>query len=150
MSSNINQVGNVKGSTLKKWTRVLGPGLITAALVFGPGSLTITSRLGALYGHELFWIIVMSIFFMIFYTEMAVRIGLSTNISSLNVIKNKWGKTISIVMGLGIFTITASFQAGNTIGASLAFAELFGTSTWPWVIFFVSLAMVLLFFKVFL
>jgi manganese transport protein len=149
MNVNIDPPKSDTGFSLKKWTKVLGPGLITAALVFGPGSLTITSRLGALYGHQLFWIIVMSIFFMIFYTEMAVRIGLSTKISSLNVIKNKWGKSISIVMGLGIFTITASFQAGNTIGASLAFAELFGTSTWPWVIFFVSLAMMLLFFKSF-
>ncbi len=49
-------------SNIKRWFNAFGPGLITAALVFGPGSLTITSKLGALYGHKLFWIIAMSIF----------------------------------------------------------------------------------------
>lgn len=149
MNENNNQQDNDTISPLKKWAKVLGPGLITAALVFGPGSLTITSRLGAIYGHQLFWIIIMAIFFMIFYAEMAVRIGLGTNLSSLTVIKNKWGKCASIVIGIGIFIITSSFQAGNTIGASLAFAELFGTDTWPWVMFFVSIAIGLLFFKSF-
>ncbi len=136
-------------SNIKRWFNAFGPGLITAALVFGPGSLTITSKLGALYGHKLFWIIAMSIFFMIVFTEMAVRLGVNTRMSLLGVIKEKWGKGVSVIIGIAIFVIAASFQAGNTIGASLAFAELFHTPTWPWVLVFVVLAIVLLFFRSF-
>ncbi len=136
-------------SSLKKWFNILGPGLITAALVFGPGSLTVTSKLGALYGFDLFWVIIMSIFFMIIFTGMAVRLGVNTKMSLLSVIKEKWGKVVSVIIGIAIFVIAASFQAGNTIGASLAFSEMFLTPTWPWVLAFVSLAIALLFFRSF-
>ena len=80
---------------------------------------------------------------------MGVRIGISSNDSFLTIIKNKWGKPISITAGIGIFMITASFQAGNTIGASLAFAELFNTSVFPWIIILTSAAIFLLFFRSF-
>ena len=52
-------------------------------------------------------------------------------------------------MGLGIFLITTSFQAGNTIGAALAFSELSATSTVPWVLIFTTLGIALLFARSF-
>lgn len=134
---------------VKKWLSSLGPGIITAALVFGPGSLTITSKLGAMFGYSLLWAIVVAIFFMVIFTEMGARIGIVTNTSLLTIIRNKWGKTVSIILGIGIFLITASFQAGNTIGASLAFAELFHTAVEPWIIVFTLMAMSLLFIRSF-
>ena len=78
-------------SPLKKWMSYLGPGIITAALVFGPGSLTITSKLGALFGYQLLWLIFVAIFFMLIFTEMGARVGMATNTSLLTIIKNKWG-----------------------------------------------------------
>ena len=134
---------------IKKWLSYLGPGIITAALVFGPGSLTITSKLGALFGYQLLWLIFVAIFFMIIFTEMSARIGMTTQVSLLTIIKDKWGKAASVVIGIGIFLITASFQAGNTIGASLAFAELFRTDVVPWIFVFTSIAIMLLFFRSF-
>lgn len=139
---------STRGST-KKWLSSLGPGIITAALVFGPGSLTITSKLGALFGYRLLWVIIVAIFFMVIFTEMGARVGITTNASLLTIIKNKWSKAASITIGIGIFLITASFQAGNTIGASLAFAELFDHAIEPWIIVFTLLAIFLLFFRSF-
>ncbi|CAN5187873.1 divalent metal cation transporter [soil metagenome] len=136
-------------STLRDLISSLGPGIITAALVFGPGSLTITSRLGALYGYQLLWVLVISTFFMIVFTGMAARIGMVTNQSLLSTIKIKWGKAASVLTGLGVFLVTASFQAGNSIGAGLAFAELFQTSTTIWIIVFTLGGISLLFFKSF-
>lgn len=134
---------------MKQFFRYLGPGIITAALVFGPGSLTITSKLGSLYAYNHIWVIVSAIFFMVIFTEMGARIGIATESSLLSIIKDKWGKAASIVLGLGIFAITASFQAGNTVGASLALAELFHTNVEPWVIAFTLTAISLLFFRSF-
>lgn len=133
----------------KKWLSTLGPGIITAALVFGPGSLTITSKMGALFGYQLLWVIIVAIFFMVIFTEMGARVGITSNASLLTMIKNKWSKAASITIGIAVFLITASFQAGNTIGASLAFAELFDHAVEPWVIIFTLLAMFLLFFRSF-
>lgn len=136
-------------TSAKKGLASLGPGIITAALVFGPGSLTITSKMGAMFGFSMLWVIALSVFFMMSYTEMGARIGIVSNNTLLTDIRNRWGKIMAIIIGLGIFLITSSFQAGNTIGAGLAFAELFGTSTVPWVLFFTALGISLLFFKSF-
>lgn len=134
---------------MKNWWKSLGPGLITAALVFGPGSLTITSKLGAVYGFQLLWVIVVSTVLMVVFTSMGARIGISTSYSILELFLRKWGKLASLVAGFGIFFVTASFQAGNTVGAGMALSESTGSPMWPWVIFISLLAIALLFFKSF-
>ena len=134
---------------MKHFFRYVGPGIITAALVFGPGSLTITSKLGSLYAYHHVWVIVVAIFFMVIFTEMGARVGIATESSLLSIIREKWGRAASVLLGIGIFAITASFQAGNTVGASLAFAELFHTGTTPWIIAFALIAISLLFFRSF-
>ena len=134
---------------VRSFFRYLGPGIITAALVFGPGSLTIASKLGSLYAYRHVWVIVVAIGFMMIYTEMGARIGMATESSLLSVIREKWGRPASMLLGIGIFAITASFQAGNTVGASLAFAELFRTDTVPWIIAFTLAGISLLFFRSF-
>src|SRR5690606_21775821 len=132
-----------------KWWRSLGPGIITAALVFGPGSLTLTSKMGSLYGYDLLWVLVVSTVLMISFTGMGARIGIATQQSLLQTFKNQWGKWASILTGLGIFFVCASFQAGNTIGAGLSFAESFNSPTIPWILFISLSAISLLFFKSF-
>ncbi|MEX2512042.1 MAG: Nramp family divalent metal transporter [Cyclobacteriaceae bacterium] len=129
----------------KKWWKSLGPGIIIAALVFGPGSLTVTSKLGAVYGFDLLWVLVITTFLMIVFTGMGARIGIATDQSLLETFRKKWGNWAALLTGLGIFLVTASFQAGNTIGAGLAFAESFGTSTVPWILF-ISIAAISLVF----
>src|SRR5690606_30026286 len=133
----------------RKWLRSLGPGIITAALVFGPGSLTLTSKLGSLYGYDLLWVLVVSTILMMSFTSMGARIGLATNQSLLQTFKAKWGRWASILAGLGIFFVCASFQAGNSIGAGLSFAETFKADSSPWIATISLLAIALLFFKSF-
>src|SRR5690606_27863810 len=82
-------------------------------------------------------------------TSMGARIGLATNQSLLQTFKAKWGSWASILAGLGIFLVCASFQAGNSIGAGLSFAETFGTASSPWIVVISLLAIALLFFKSF-
>jgi Mn2+/Fe2+ NRAMP family transporter len=134
---------------LKSIFKKIGPGIITAALVFGPGSLTINTKLGAEFGFSLLWVIVLAVIFMIAYTNTSARIGISSSVSLMQLVKNQWGKSVAILLGLGIFLITASFQAGNSIGAGLAFAELTKTTTIPWILFFSATALIMLFFRSF-
>ena len=138
-----------KKTSLFNFLRYLGPGMITAALVFGPGSLTISSKLGAGFQYQLLWVVLLATFFMTVFTFMGARIGISLNNSLVAVIREKYGKGISLVLGIGVFLVTASFQSGNSIGAGLAFAELFHTSTVPWIILLSLLAISLLFLKSF-
>lgn len=133
----------------KKRLKGLGPGLITAALIFGPGSLTVTTKLGAAFGNQLLWVILTSLLFMLGYTKLSTSIGLRLDDSLIKEVRVRFGKIASILLALGIFAITASFQAGNSIGAGISFAELLSTSPVPWIIAVSIFAIVLLFFRSF-
>jgi manganese transport protein len=132
-----------------RWLKSLGPGMITAALVFGPSKLTITSKIGAVYGYSLLWVVIIAIVFMAVFTAMSTRIGVATNQSLLASVKQKWGKPASVAMGLGVFLVTTSFQAGNSVGVGIAVGELYHTSPVPWIIFFNAVGISLLFFRSF-
>ncbi|MFA4869617.1 MAG: Nramp family divalent metal transporter [Pedobacter sp.] len=134
---------------LKKGLLSLGPGIITAALVFGPSKMTITSKLGADYGYSLLWIVIVAIFFMNIFTMMGARIGVATRQSLLTSIRQKWGNTAAVAIGMGIFLVATSFQAGNSVGVGIAVAEASGTSATLWIIVFNLLGISLLFFRAF-
>lgn len=132
---------------ISSWLRSLGPGLIIAALVFGPSKMTITSKLGANYGFALLWIIVIAIFFMVIFTTMSARIGYATQQSLLSTITARWGRPAGIIAGIGIFLVCTSFQAGNSVGVGVALAELTHTTVTPWIIAFNIIGISLLFFR---
>jgi manganese transport protein len=134
-------------NSLKKWLVSLGPGIVTAAIVFGPSKITITSKMGAMYSYNLLWVVVVAIFFMIVFTSIGSRIGLATDESVLNTIRRQYGKWISGLMGIGVFLVTTSFQAGNSIGIGISLSEATGTSATPWIILFNVISVGLLFFR---
>ena len=134
---------------IRRWLKSLGPGLITAALVFGPGSLTITSKLGAVYAQHLLWVILLATLLMLTFTGMGARIGLASDLSLITLFRNKWGKAASWLAGCSIFFVTASFQAGNTVGAGLALSESLGQTNGLWIVIISLMAISLLFFKSF-
>ncbi len=135
--------------SLKSFLQKLGPGFITAALVFGPGSLTINTKLGASYGYNLLWVIVLAIVLMMAFTTMSIKIGLFGNQSFIERVRTELGKPLAIIVGLGVFLVTASFQAGNTVGVGVAFSEIFNSSLNLWVSLFSIGAILLLFFRSF-
>ena len=131
------------------WLSVLGPGIITAALVFGPSKMTITSKMGGEFSYSLIWVIVLSIFFMLVFTNMSARIGQHNSESLLTLIKKKTGKWGGILIGVGIFLVATSFQAGNSTGLGIAIGEATGTDAKIWIVLFNLLGVLLLFFHSF-
>lgn len=127
----------------------LGPALITSALVLGPGSVTLSSKIGAIYGTQLVWTIVLAIILMMVYTEMSTRIGLAAKHSFIQTIKKKWGLFAGILIGVGAFLVTASFQAGNAIGTGIAISAVTDMDPTIWIIIFTLLSIGLLFAKQF-
>lgn len=128
---------------------LLGPGFITAALVLGPGSLAVASKIGANYEFRLLWVIPLCILFMAAFTITSTRIGLYSEKTLIQEIRIKYGNLVCLIIGIGLFIVAASFQAGNSIGAGMVFGEMFQTSSVPWVIGFSLLAIGLLFFETF-
>lgn len=143
----MENIKSKKGSFFKNWLSILGPGIITAALVFGPSKMTITSKMGTDYGLSLLWVVAIAIFFMMVFTDMGTRIGIARNETLLTLIRNKFGKVAAIVIGLGIFLVVTSFQSGNATGVSIAIAEGTGTDPKLWIVVFNVIGILLLFFK---
>jgi manganese transport protein len=136
-------------SLYRKILNSLGPGIIIAAVIFGPSKMTITSKMGAQYGYQLLWVIVISIFFLIVFTNMAARIALATNHSLLTSIRKKWGNGVAVACGIGVFLVAVSFQAGNSTGVGISVAEANGTDKTIWIIVFNVFGISLLFFRKF-
>ena len=124
---------------------LFGPGFIIASLVLGPGSLTVSSKIGASYGYSFLWVIVIAIIPMITYTSMAARYGVLHKKTILNTISDTYGKWFSIIIGVSVFIATASFQFGNNLGIGIAMSSITGTAEFIWPIVFTTTAIVLIF-----
>ena len=129
------------------WQRLkqVGPALMLAAVVLGPGSLTLSTIAGSLYGYRLLWVPVAGTIFMITYTWMSARIGLVTGQTLFQATRSKHGHTLARIGGVFGFLSIAAFQAGNSAAIGFAARALFGGSVRLWTVLFVALAVGLVF-----
>lgn len=124
----------------------LGPGLITAAVVLGPGSIIASSRAGAEAGYGLVWVLVIAGVFMATYTAMGARLGCALDQTPLGYVAQRWGRPASTIVGLSGFLVAGGFQFGNNLGVALAMEGLLPMVPGPvWPILFTTLATAFLF-----
>jgi Mn2+/Fe2+ NRAMP family transporter len=138
---------DVKAIAELPWYRRLGPGLITAALVLGPGSIVAASAAGAKTGYRFVWILVIASLIMGVYTSMAARIGcaLSESESILRYITRVWGRPVAVLTGVCSFVVAAGFQFSNNIAVSAAMEGIAPiVPTWIWPIVFTVLSLIFL------
>jgi len=103
---------------------VLGPGLLAGLSDDDPAGITTYSILGADYGYQLLWVVVLSTAMLVFFHLLAVRLGTVTGEGFAAVIRRVYGKpwalafaALFVVANSG--TICAEF-AGIVAAASLA------------------------------
>jgi Mn2+/Fe2+ NRAMP family transporter len=116
------------------WERLkqIGPALVLAAVVLGPGSITLSTIAGSLYQYRLLWVLVCATVFMITYTLMAARIGLVTRQSLFDVTRAKYGERIARIGGLFGFMSILAFQAGNMAAVGFVGNALTGMDSRLW------------------
>ncbi|MGD7789394.1 Nramp family divalent metal transporter [Propionibacteriaceae bacterium Y1700] len=110
----------------------IGPAFVTAALVFGPGSITTASSIGATYGYKLVWVPVVATLLMLCFVDIGVRIGLSTDRGLLPTVARRLTGVVAVLVGIGSFLVTASFQAGNSVGTGAASTIIAGGDARWW------------------
>ncbi len=125
--------------------RRIGPGLITAAVVLGPGSIVASSRAGAEAGYGLIWILLVACLFMMTFTAMGARLGCALTVSPLRYVADRWGRPLAALIGLSAFLVASGFQFGNNIGVSVAIAEVTPIPAWSLPIFFTAVSLLFLF-----
>ncbi len=116
------------------WQRAkqIGPALVLAAVVLGPGSITLSTIAGSLYEYRLLWVLLFATIFMITYTFMAARIALVTHQTLFEVARVKYGGVISKIGGLFGFMSILAFQAGNMAAVGFVGNALMGYDPRIW------------------
>lgn len=131
---------------LKKILTAIGPGFIIASIVLGPGSVTVSSKIGATQGYSLLWVIALAGLAMGMYVYMASRFGVTHEKTILQTISESYGRWFAVLIGISSFVMATSFQFGNNLGVATAMHSLTGISENIWPLIFTGAAVILIFF----
>jgi Mn2+/Fe2+ NRAMP family transporter len=124
----------------------VGPALVLATVVIGPGSLTLHTIAGGLYGYQLLWVPVAATVLMAIFTWMSARIGLVTGKTLFEVTREKYGPRVARIGGVFGFLAVLAFQAGNSAAVGFAANAFFGGDVrlWALIFFFPALGLIFL------
>ena len=117
------------------WWRSIGPALITACVVFGPGSLLISSNVGAKHGYELLWMLIMTGILMGIYMTTAARIGVVGGATPCTLVAERLGRVAAAVIGINLCLICSAFQFSNNLAVAAAAETLVPKVGAQWVLF---------------
>ena len=130
----MNEVSN--GGTVKRspWWKSIGPALITACVVFGPGSLLISSNVGADHGYELVWLLLLTALLMGTYLTMGARIGVCGGATPCTLVAGRLGRPVAAVIGITLCMICGAFQFSNNLAVALAAGAFVPETAVPWIV----------------
>lgn len=134
----------LSASPLRRLFAAVGPGLVTAAVVLGPGSITVSSKCGAVLGYSALWALVIAVVLMVVYTHMGARLGMASSESLVTLTARHLGRWVAVLMGLCGFLICSGFQTGNNVGVGVAMNALVGGSPGLWAVVFTLAALAVL------
>ena len=93
----------------------IGPTIIVAAVVLGPGSMLTSSRVGADFGFPALGVLVLSTCLMIGMVSLAARLGVTYERSLCEELASRLGRGPSLLVGLVLFLVVALFQSSNNL-----------------------------------
>lgn len=102
----------------------IGPGIITACVVIGPGSVLTSTTVGAKYGFRLTWVLLIAVFLMMVYMTMGARLGVVANGTPGDIVGRKIGRWLTLLIGISVFCISGSYQFGNSLGVHSAISQV--------------------------
>ncbi len=114
----------------RAWWRSVGPALITASVVLGPGSILTSSQVGAGYGLGMVWVLVLAVAMMMVFTTLGARLGVVADATPCDLITRRAGRWLAVVIGASLFFVATTFQFGNNLGVQSAVVELAGSKHW--------------------
>src|SRR5213078_4652586 len=105
----------------------MGPGIITGFAGNDAGGVTTYPAVGAHYGFEMMWLLLLSTVGLIVIQEMCARMGAVTGKGLSDLIREEFGLRITFLMMLGILVINFGNVVTEFIGIATSL-ELFGLS----------------------
>lgn len=133
---------------IKKFGKILGPGLVTGASDDDPSGIATYSQTGAKFGLGMLWTALITFPLMASIQEMCARIGLITSVGLTTTLKNYYPKPLLyFMMSLSIPAIVLNI--GADIAGMGAVANLIVPSIAP-IVFSIAFTIILLFLIIYL
>jgi Mn2+/Fe2+ NRAMP family transporter len=117
--------GNPGGSRWFGWLKSIGPAIIIASVVLGPGSILLSSRVGAEYGYGMLWVLVLAVAMMVGLVALCARLGVIQDGSMCDELSESLGRPVTAIIGLVFFLIVALYQTSNNIAILAATEPIF-------------------------
>jgi Mn2+/Fe2+ NRAMP family transporter len=102
----------LRGGTVAALLAVVGPGLLAGLSDDDPAGITTYSILGAKYGYELIWVLLLSTAALIVFHELGVRLGIVTGKGLLTLVRERYGQgAAGLVLGALVIANTGTLCA---------------------------------------
>lgn len=106
---------------------ILGPGLVSAIAGDDAGGIGTYSIVGAKYGYDLLWALVIVILALIFVQEMTARLAVTTGKGLADLIREEFGVRTTAFAMLTLFIANGAVTISEFVGIAAA-SELFGVN----------------------
>lgn len=108
----------------------IGPAIIVAAVVLGPGSILVSSQVGAEFGFPALAILLLACLLMFGMVTMSARIGVAFDRTPGEELAARLGRIPSLLVGLALFGIVAIFQSSNNMAIIAGLEPLLSKADW--------------------
>jgi NRAMP (natural resistance-associated macrophage protein)-like metal ion transporter len=107
---------------------VIGPGLLAGLSDDDPAGITTYSILGARYGYELLWVLLLSTAALIVFHEVGVRLGVVTGKGLLTLVRERFGARAAAVVMAALLVANTGTLCAEFAGVAAGMDLLTGTS----------------------
>ena len=116
----------VKKVSFGQLLRRIGPGIILAGIVIGPGNITTSAMIGANYGYSMLWLVIPIAFMGITFMLTCYRISMLTGMPIIHAIRHYYGSAAAVIVGLATFLSCLFFTMGNITGTGAGLSLICG------------------------
>ncbi len=102
----------------------IGPAIIVASVVLGPGSIVTNSRVGWQFGYDMVWVLAGAILLLIAATALSTRLGVFLDGTLCEELARRAGRPLAVLAGVSLFLVATCFQFGNNLGILYAIEPL--------------------------
>lgn len=132
---------------IRRWLRILGPGLVTGAADDDPSGIGTYSQAGAAFGTGQLWLALYMLPLLIAVQEMCARIGLVTGKGLSAVVRQHYSRRVLFV-AVGLVFVANILNIGADLGAMAATVQLLAPGV-PFLVLLITLSLGILALEVF-
>jgi Mn2+/Fe2+ NRAMP family transporter len=118
----------LRGGGLAALLAVVGPGVLAGLSDDDPAGITTYSLLGAKYGYELIWVLVVSTAALVVFHELGVRLGVVTGKGLLTLVRERYGQRAAAFVLAALAVANTGTLCAEFAGVAAGMELLAGTS----------------------